>query len=198
MSSASTGASRSDAVLTILGAVSDLRDAYDEMPMPNERYLLFVVIPSVLFSGFLIAGVAVLSVPTMVIVPTVLLSGLAVLTAVAYPKLYVEQWSRQIDNEFHLLVTHMTVLSTTNIDRMEVFRTVAEQEEYGAIAEEIRRVVQLVDTWNQSLDDACRRRAREVPSEVLGDYFDRLAYSLGAGQELGDFLLNEQEVIMEE
>jgi flagellar protein FlaJ len=183
---------------TALSAVSDLRDAYEEMPMDNSRYLLFVVAPAAVLAAVLVTGSIVLPVPAIVIAPMVLLGGLAVVSAVAYPKLYVEGWKRQIDNEFHLLATHMTVLSTTNIDRMEVFRKVSEENEYGAIAEEVRRVVQLVDTWNQSLDDACRRRAREVPSEALGDYFDRLAYSLGAGQELDDFLLSEQGVIMDE
>ncbi len=196
MSSAST--ETGDAGVTVLNVVSSLRDAYEEMPIANDRYLLLVVVPATVLAVALVAGSVALRLAPIVIAPIVLLGGLAVVTAIAYPKLYVEQWKRRINNEFHLLVTHMTVLSTTNIDRMEVFRTVSEQEEYGAIAEEIRRVVQLVDTWNQSLDDACRRRAREVPSEALGDYFDRLAYSLGAGQELRDFLLSEQGVIMDE
>ena len=196
MSSASTGTSSTGGA--ILNAVSDLRDAYEEMPMANDRYLLFVVAPAAVVAAGLVAGSVVLPVSPIVILPMVLLGGLAVFSAIAYPKLYVEQLKRQINNEFHLLATHMTVLSTTNIDRMEVFRTLAEQDDYGAIAEEIRRVVELVDTWNQSLDDACRRRAREVPSDALNDYFDRLAYSLGAGQDLDDFLLSEHGVIMDE
>ncbi len=196
MSSASTETGEAEA--TVLNAVTDLRDAYEEMPMANSRYLLFVVAPATVLAAALIAGSVFLQLPPIVIVPVVLLGGLVVVSALAYPKLYVEQWKREIDDEFHLLVTHMTVLSTTNIDRMEVFRTLSKEEEYGAIAEEVRRVVELVDTWNLSLDDACRRRAQEVPSEALGDYFDRLAYSLGAGQELRDFLLSEQGVIMDE
>ena len=91
----------------------------------------------------------------------------------------------------------MTVLSTTNIDRMEVFRRLAEQDEYGEMAAEVGRVVELVDTWNQSLDDACRRRAKEVPSDAVADFFDRLGYTLGAGQALDDYLLSEQEQIIQ-
>ena len=196
MSSAPTQVTEN--TMMLLQAVADLRSAYDEMPMANERYLLFVVAPATLFGVALPAGSFALSLPLIILTPVVFLSGLTIISAVAYPKLYIEQWSHEIENEFHLLITHMTVLSTTNIDRMEVFRTLAAQEEYGAVAEEVRRVVQLVDTWNQSLDDACRRRAREVPSEMLADYFDRLAYSLGAGQELEDFLVSEQAVIKDE
>jgi flagellar protein FlaJ len=92
----------------------------------------------------------------------------------------------------------MTVLSTTNIDRMEVFRTLAAEEEYGALATELNRVVELVDTWNQSLDDACRIRAQRVPSKPVSDFLDRLAYSMGAGQELREFLVSEQSAIIQE
>jgi flagellar protein FlaJ len=59
------------------------------------------------------------------------------------------------------------------------------------------RVVQLVDTWNQSLDDACRIRARKVPSKPLSDFLDRLAYTINAGQPLGEFLLSEQGAMIQ-
>jgi flagellar protein FlaJ len=80
---------------------------------------------------------------------------------------------------------------------MEVFRTLAEEEEYGELANELRRVVELVDTWNQSLDDALRRRSNEVPSEALADFFERLAYTMGAGQSLREYLITEQDQIIE-
>ena len=119
------------------------------------------------------------------------------MTGIAYPKVAVDSRRIQMENRFHLMVTHMTVLSTTNIDRMEVFRKLANEEEYGELTVENRRIVQLVDTWTQSLDDALRRRAKEVPSDSLADLFDRLAYTLGAGQEMSDFLFAEQSVIIE-
>jgi Archaeal flagella assembly protein J len=86
----------------------------------------------------------------------------------------------------------------TNIERVEVFRTLAQVDEYGALAEEMGRITALVDTWNQSLDDACRRRSKRVSSELLSDFLERLAYTVGAGQSLDDFLLDEQESIIQE
>jgi len=59
-------------------------------------------------------------------------------------------------------------------------------------------VVHLVDTWNQSLDEACRRRGKEVPSEALADFLERLGYIMGAGQEMKDFMINEQGIMMEQ
>ena len=176
---------------------SSLYDAYDRMPMPIERYLLIVLLPAAVFFLLTVVVVLAIQLPLMIALPVPLLGGLAILTALVYPKLILEQERKELENRLHLLITHMTVLSTTNIDRMEVFRKLAREEEYGALATEMNRIVQLVDAWNQSLDDACRRRAKEVPSKPLSDLLDRLAYTLGAGQELSDFLLSEQEVVIQ-
>ncbi len=177
--------------------VGSIIAAYEEMEMPARRYVLVVLLPSsLLFLGTVVAAVAV---ETLLLIRLLLpLFGLLVLGAgIAYPRVSLDRRRIEMENRFHLMVTHMTVLSTTNIDRMEVFRQLGQEEEYGELATEIRRIVQLVDTWNQSLDDACRRRAKSVPSESLTDLFERLAYTLGAGQALDDFLLSEQSVMIE-
>jgi flagellar protein FlaJ len=183
--------------LTASEFLQGLLDSYRRMHIPMGQYVTYILIPS---RGFLLlATIAslILELPLMIRLPIPLLGLLAFLSAVFYPKILLSQRKRQLNNRFHLLVTHMTVLSTTKIDRMEVFRTLAHEEAYGELANEMHRIVQLVDTWNQSLDDACRRRAKEVPSETVSDFLDRLAYTLGAGQALDDYLISEQEQIIE-
>jgi flagellar protein FlaJ len=172
-------------------------DAYERMEISARTYVLAVLVPATLF--FLVTVGAAVAVDTLLLVQLLLpvIGLLALGTAVAYPRVALDRRRIEMENRFHLMVTHMTVLSTTNIDRMEVFRKLSREEEYGELATELRRIVELVDTWNQSLDDACRRRAKAVPSESLTDLFDRLAYTLGAGQDLDDFLLNEQSVMIE-
>jgi len=179
------------------GAIAGLAEAYDRLDVPLYRYLLLYLLPAVV--GFLVtvAAAVLLPLPLFIRLPIPALGLLVLFAAVFYPKLVLEQERGQLENRLHLLITHMTVLSTTNIDRMEVFRELAKEDEYGALADEMYRVVQLVDVWNQSLDDALRRRAREVPSKPLSDFFDRLAYTLAAGQQLQDFLLNEQKVVIQ-
>lgn len=183
--------------LTISGTIASLLESYRGMGIPIQRYLLGILLPAfVFFLGTL--GVAVLvNLPLAIKVPFPLLGLLLLGAAVFYPKVRLSQRKQALNNRFHLMVTHMTVLSTTKIDRMEVFRALAEEEEYGELATEMGRVVELVDTWNLSLDDACRRRAKEVPSDALADFFDRLAYTMGAGQSIDDYLLSEQDMIIE-
>ena len=195
MASESTAETGSD--LTASETLASIVEAYERMDMEMSRYIFLIVLPSILFFIGTVAVALLLDLPLSIRLPIPLLGGLVLFAAVAYPKLLVSQERVEMENQYHLLMTHMTVLSTTNIDRMEVFRKLAEEKEYGALSAEINRVVQLVDTWNQSLDDACRRRARRIPSEPLADFFDRLAYTVNAGQELSEFLLSEQQVMIQ-
>ncbi|SDJ18514.1 flagellar protein FlaJ [Halovenus aranensis] len=183
--------------LTLSENLQSLLQSYRQMQMPMGQYVSFILIPSIGFFVVTVVLSLVLSFPMMVRVPIPLLGSLALFSAVFYPKILLSQRQRQLDNRFHLMVTHMTILSTTKIDRMEVFRTLADDDEYGELSNELRRIVELVDTWNQSLDDALRRRSNEVPSETLADFFERLAYTMGAGQSLREYLLTEQEQILE-
>jgi len=183
--------------LSLSSTFAGLLDSYRQMDIPLQRYLLTILLPAVVFFFVTMIAALVLDLPAVATVPMPLLGMLMLVTAVFYPKIQLSQRKRELNNRFHLMVTHMTVLSTTKIDRMEVFRALAEEDEYGELATEMGRVVELVDTWNQSLDDALRRRAKQVPSDTLSDFFDRLAYNLGAGQALEDYLVSEQDMIIE-
>ena len=179
------------------GFASSTIESYQQMETPVSRYVGYVVVPSVLFFLLTVVVFVVTDFPLAVSLPIPLLGLLALVVAVVYPKLLRDQKRKEIEDNLHLFITHMTILSTANIDRVQVFRTLGEEEEYGALAEEMRRIVQLVDTWNQSLDDALRIRARKSPSKPFADFMDRLAYTINAGQEIQDFLLSEQHVVIQ-
>jgi flagellar protein FlaJ len=194
---ASEPAAEGGSDITASETLASIVEAYNRMDMEMSRYIFLIVLPSFVFFAGTVAVAVFVELPISVRLPIPLLGGLVLFAAVAYPKLLVSQERVEMENQYHLMMTHMTVLSTTNIDRMEVFRKLSEEKEYGALSAEIGRVVQLVDTWNQSLDDACRRRARRIPSEPLSDFFERLAYTVNAGQELSEFLLSEQQVMIQ-
>ena len=181
-----------------LGAFTgELVEAYRKMPMGIRRYVLTVLAPAIALFLVMALAAVLAPIPLLVRIPVFLLGGLLFVAALLYPRLRIEQTRTGLERQLHLFITHMTVLSTTNIDRIEVFRTLAREEEYGELAVETNRIAQLVDTWNQSLDEATQRRAREVPSKPLADFLDRLSYSLNAGQDIGDFLMGEQDAIIQ-
>ncbi|MBP1922223.1 flagellar protein FlaJ [Halorubrum alkaliphilum] len=185
-----------DGLATAMRLSEEILDSYEKLDISKRQYVGYVLAPAIVVFLLTVAGLFVLPLPLEARIPIPMFGVLTLVSAIIYPKIYLSSVENRIDNQLHLVMTHMTVLSTTNIDRMEVFRTLAKEEEYGLAAEEIGRVVSLVDTWNQSLDDACRRRAKEVPSDAMADFFDRLGYTLGAGQSLEDFLVSEQDVML--
>ncbi|WP_115863520.1 archaellar assembly protein FlaJ [Halorussus litoreus] len=172
-------------------------ESYRQMETPVSRYLTLVVAPASVFFVITLVVYVVTDFPLLIAAPIPLLGLLAVGVALVYPKILQDQKRKEIEDRLHLFITHMTILSTANIDRVEVFRTLGEEEEYGALSEEMRRITQLVDTWNQSLDDALRIRADKSPSKPFADFLDRLAYTINAGQEIQDFLLSEQDVVIQ-
>ncbi|MFB6112533.1 MAG: archaellar assembly protein FlaJ [Halodesulfurarchaeum sp.] len=181
----------------VSSVAASILTAYEDMNMPVSRYFLLIILPAALFFvGSVIVAVMV-ELPAMIRLPIPLLGILMIGSAILYPKIQLDQRRKRMQEVFHLYVTHMTTLSTTNIDRVEVFRRVANEDEYGPLSEETRRIVQLVDTWNQSLDDACRMRAKNVPADVVSDFFDRLSYTINAGNTLSSYLVNEQETIIQ-
>jgi len=194
----STDTARSDESesVDIKEAIRSLLLAYENMDMPIRRYVLAVLVPSVLGAFGVMLLPFLLPIPGVATGPVVMLALLLPFVAVVYPKLMQDRKQQQVRERFHLFVTHITVLSTTNIDRVEVFRTLSKEDEYEAIATEMGHIVALIDTWNQSLDDACRFRARRVSSPLMEDFLERLAYTVGAGQPMSEFLLSEQNNIL--
>ena len=179
-------------------ALTALLDAYRFMEIPIRRYVLLYLVPAMAIGVGSLGAVLFLPLPAIVAGPLAILGLLLPAAALGYPKLVRDRQEKEIRERFFLFLTHVTVLSMTNVDRIEVFRTLANEEEYGALATEMRRLVALVDAWNQSLDDACRLRAQRVPSDLLSDFLDRLAYTVGAGQSLGQFLRTEQDAILQQ
>ncbi|MCU4924853.1 archaellar assembly protein FlaJ [Halobacteria archaeon AArc-dxtr1] len=172
--------------------------SYDEMDFSTSVYLLGIVLPA--FAFFLLTVVVTVLIDAFLLVRLLIpvLGLLALGAAVAYPRIALDARRVQMENRYHLFVIHMTVLATTNIDRMEILRELAKEEEYGELTVEVQRIVDLVDVWHLSLDEACRRRAKEVPSESIADLFERMAYTLEAGQQIDDFLTQEQDVLIDQ
>ena len=173
-------------------------DAYRYMDIPVRQYVLFYLLPAFVISigSFIAAYTSEFPQTTLYA-----LYGLGVflpLVALVYPRVLIARRANEINEKFHLFVTHLTIMSLTNINRVEIFRTLANEEEYGYLAEEMGRLIGLVDTWNMSLDDACRVRSKSVPSDILEDFYQRLAYNVGAGQAMSSFLVKEQDAIIKQ
>lgn len=181
--------------------IEKLRVSFRDIDYTAVAYLRSVIIPSVL--GALIVSallIFVFDIPgfwfTDILV--ILLSWFAAGISVTYPYIVREQNSKEVRENFHLFVTHFTALAISNVNRMEVFRQLAHDDTYGVVSKEMRRIVILVDTWNQSLDNSCLIIAQRTSSDLLANFLERLAHSISAGQAMPEFIMSEQEVMIEQ
>jgi flagellar protein FlaJ len=114
----------------------------------------------------------------------------------AYPYVQFEQKKVSIHENIHLFITYAGTISTLKVNRVQFFRKVAEQKQYGEISVISERILYLAKEWNMGFAQTCRRMAKYSPSPIFGDFLDRLAAVLDFGEDLEVFLTEEQDALM--
>src|SRR5438552_18395271 len=179
----------------------DVKKAYASLNMPVARYLLTFALPLVAAGILVVILLRILSPALFVGTFALLVYAIPlffIVLAAIYPYTVAEGKKSQINNNIHFFITHMGVLATANIPRSDMMRMLGEKKEYGALAEETRKIFNLVDSYNMSLAEACRFISKRTPSDIWSDFLDRFAYSIESGDDIETFLKNEQQIVMED
>ncbi|MEC7504231.1 MAG: type II secretion system F family protein, partial [Candidatus Thermoplasmatota archaeon] len=176
-----------------------------EMPVP--RFLSFYVAPVVgvtfllaILIVFLTGGLAegALFAGFTGVLFVVMLAAMAGLAAVLFPILDVQRSATLIEEEMHMFITRMGILSIGEVGAQSIFDILKQMRDYGELASEVKRIETLVDKWNTSLPEAARIVAHQSPSPLWSDFLDRMAFSIEAGQPIDEFMRSEQETIAEQ
>ena len=165
--------------------------------MPFGRYLLFFSLPATTLG--LIAGLAVWFTVSDVItgvsaVFLILVFPLLCFAAtIAYPIAQVSAEAIQIEQDMHMFMTRMGILSMGESAEKGMFDVLKEMGDYGALAHEIQAIETLVTKWHTNLPEAARIVGRQSPSAIWSDFLDRMAFSVEVGQPIGEFFTSENE-----
>ncbi len=164
---------------------------------PRE-YVLKVLLPAFIVSIILIIiGIKFFS--GYLLYFYLLLPLLIIGSALGYPYIILDQKRTKINERLHIFISKFGTLSITDLDRKELLKILSEEkEELGELAEEARKLYVLVDKWGMSLAEACRFLANRTPSKEFSDFLDRLAYAVDSGEELKEFLIKEQDIVMDD
>lgn len=146
--------------------------------------IILLLVPSVM-EGVLFVGV--------MLVPIALFS-----IVIIYPISSLEGKKKEIDNNIHYYITHMGVLATSQMTRVDLLLKLSHTEAYGYLAKETGRIYALIYYWHVSFPVACRFIAQRTPSILFSDFLDRMAHSVQAGQDFREFILSEQTVVMKD
>ena len=181
--------------------------ALRRLEMPVSRFLSFYVAPAVVatifisilivfLTGGLAAGALFAGFTGFLFV--IMLTAMSALAAVAFPLLEVQRSANLIEEEMHMFITRMGILSIGEVGAQSIFDILKQMRDYGELASEVKRIETLVDKWNTSLPEAARIVAHQSPSPLWSDFLDRMAFSIEAGQPIDEFMRSEQETIAEQ
>jgi archaeal flagellar protein FlaJ len=126
----------------------------------------------------------------------VLLIG--VMFIVMYPYIVFEKRKVNIHENIHLFITYAGTLATLRLNRTLLFRKIAEEKEYGELANYAERIIYFSKAWNLGYAKTCRKVALLSPSKIFADFLDRLAAVLDFGEDLEVFLTEEQDAVMDD
>lgn len=121
-----------------------------------------------------------------------------ILLVLLYPKVLVDKKRIEIDQNLHLFITHVGTLSTAEVDRKGLFKLIGGRKDYQELSRQCGKIAKLVEEWGMSLPEACKFQAKRCPSRIFRDFLERFAYNIDAGQPVDDFLMGEQNTIMNE
>ncbi len=144
--------------------------------------VILVLVPSVM-EGIMVMGVILVPIALFAIV-------------IIYPVSGLETKKKEIDNNIHYYITHMGVLATSQMTRVDLLLKLSHTEAYGYLAKETGRIHALIFYWHVSFPVACRFIAQRTPSVLFSDFLDRMAHSVQAGQLFEEFVISEQTVVM--
>ena len=165
--------------------------------MPFSRYLLFFSLPATLMG--LVAGIAVSYSVSDVITGVgavfliLVFPLLAFAATIGYPIAQVSAEAIQIEQDMHMFMTRMGILSLGESAEKGMFDVLKEMGDYGALAHEIQAIETLVTKWHTNLPEAARIVGRQSPSAIWSDFLDRMAFSVEVGQPIGEFFKSENE-----
>lgn len=178
-------------------------DVYRKMEISFKKYMLVLVLPSVIAVIFLLFFQDLIFPPmftegfisliTKYAVPLFILS-----LAFSYPWISNKLRAEDIESNLHLFVVHMEALSTSTVSNKDILESLVEAEEYGDLTEELKKMSNMMKHWDMPLAEAARTVSKQTPSERFSDFLTRLAHSQESGETLSDFLEKERSVVIKE
>jgi flagellar protein FlaJ len=175
--------------------------AFHSIDMEPASYVKKFAIPVIVF-GFVFSFILYAVLPTLFVGPTqyipALLPVICILFAVYYPMSIAAGKAAEIDHNMHYYITQMGAIATAETPRLDIIRIVSYNKDYLRLADETKKIYDLVTVWNMSLAEACKFISKRTPSILFEDFLDRFAHGLQSGENVNDFLSAEQNVVMNE
>ena len=176
--------------------------AFRRIEIPIGEYAIKVVLPAfvggLLVSAILLVTLGSFFIGASGIVLLILFPLISMFAAIFWPIVLTLREAVMIEKEMHMFITRMGILSIGEVTSQSMFDILRQMSDYGALAKEVKSIETLVDKWHTSLPEASRIIGRQSPSPIWGDFLDRMAFSVEAGQPIDEFMKAEQKTFAKE
>ncbi len=182
--------------------IKQLRIAYRTLEDPKKFYKT-IFFPLV-FIGIIVMAMpfilnAVLPTPINFNQMTFIIGGVVpIFLGVLYPFISWKSRENDINSKMHFFITHLRVLSVSDLSLKDIINILGGKKAYGALGEELKRISVLSTQWRMPLSKSFRFISERTPSKIFKDFLDRFSQSLDSGVEHREFIETEQEAVLQE
>ncbi len=184
------------------GFIQDLKIAYRSLKNPKKFYLT-IFLPLVLIGGLIFTLPFLLKILLPISLDynyyTFAIGGsVPIILAVLYPYVNWKNKDNDINSKMHFFITHLRVLSISDLSLQDILKMLGGKDVYGALGEELNKISVLSSKWRMPVAKTFRFVSQRTPSKIFKDFLDRFSQSLDSGVEHREFIENEQDAVLEE
>jgi flagellar protein FlaJ len=154
-----------------------------------------------LCAGILIALVLFFANPSLamlakVILIPILLPIVTFFVVYYYPSTERGTIARKIEQELPFAVIHMSAISGSGIEPVEIFKIITVSKDYPFLRKELRKVLNQINLYGYDLVTALNNVIKNSPSQRLSELFAGLSTTISSGGSLGEFFQKRAETLL--
>ncbi len=112
---------------------------------------------------------------------------------ISYPSMKAQERKRNIETNLPFAIIHIASIASSGVPPGKIFKLLTNYTEYGAIAEEARKITRNIELLGMDVTSAIREVARTTPSENFRLFLSGFASTIDTGGDLYSFLRTEAE-----
>lgn len=115
-----------------------------------------------------------------------------------YPSIMIKQRASKIRDTLPFATMYMSTLAGTGTSTSELFKNMADVDEYGEVSKEAEKISQDIETFGMDISEALQRAAERTPSQDFKDLMWGMNHAMTSGGSLRAFLHERSETLMKD
>lgn len=132
---------------------------------------------------------------------TLILTGITSVVSFGYfpfvVKSKISNRKSQIDHDMPFVLSKLSILSSTGLTPIKIFRNMVQREERTAITNEFKKIVYKIDVEGKDIITSVSETAKETPSEVFREALWDIANMIHQGGSLDRYLREKADTTMQ-